>query len=85
MSADAAAGGREALDLSVTVDNKAARHVYHAHGFETVERDGDIHMALSLADPIATEVAGRRSSATDRPTLRATAPGTTLRFPDHNG
>lgn len=54
--ADAAAGGREALELYVTVDNKAARHVYRSLGFQTVERNGDIHMVLPLEDPIATEV-----------------------------
>ncbi|GAA0506194.1 Acetyltransferase (GNAT) family protein [Halorubrum aquaticum] len=54
--ADAAAAGREALELYVTVDNKAAIHVYRTLGFETVERDGDVHMALPLEDPIATEV-----------------------------
>ncbi|SMO50664.1 GNAT family N-acetyltransferase [Halorubrum cibi] len=85
--ADAAAGGREALDLYVTFDNKAARHVYQALGFETVERDGDIHMALSLEDPIATEVRWPpvvRDGPTAPPRDDSDRHDTPL-HPDHNG
>lgn len=85
--ADAAAAGREALDLYVTVDNKAARHVYGALGFETVERDGDLHMMLRLDDPIATEVRWPpvvREGPTDPPEADSGRRDSPL-HPDHNG
>lgn len=54
--ADAAAAGREGLELYVTSSNRVARSVYRTVGFELVDREGDLRMALSLDDPIATEV-----------------------------
>jgi len=54
--ADAAAGGREGLELHVESGNRVARSVYRTVGFELVDRRGDLRMTLDLADPIATEV-----------------------------
>ena len=54
--ADAAAAGRERLELHVETGNRAARSVYGTVGFEIVERRGDLRMRLDLAQPIATEV-----------------------------
>lgn len=54
--ADAAAGGREALELFVTADNRVARNAYQTVGFRLVRREGDLWMELPLDDPVATEV-----------------------------
>ncbi|WP_144921250.1 GNAT family N-acetyltransferase [Halorubrum salsamenti] len=54
--ADAAAGGREGLELHVESGNRVARSVYRSVGFELVDRRGDLRMSLDLDDPIATEV-----------------------------
>ena len=54
--ADAAAAGREGLELHVETGNRAARSVYRTVGFEVVERRGDLRMKLDLDDPVATEV-----------------------------
>ncbi|MDZ5810901.1 GNAT family N-acetyltransferase [Halorubrum sp. AD140] len=54
--ADAAAAGREGIELHVETGNRAARSVYRTVGFEVVERRGDLRMRLDLDDPIATEV-----------------------------
>ena len=54
--ADAAAGGREALELFVTTGNRVARNVYQTVGFRVVRREGDLWMELPLDDPVATEV-----------------------------
>ncbi|QKY18076.1 GNAT family N-acetyltransferase [Halorubrum sp. CBA1229] len=54
--ADAAAAGREGLELHVESGNRVARRVYRTVGFELAERRGDLRMELDLDDPIATEV-----------------------------
>jgi GNAT superfamily N-acetyltransferase len=54
--ADAAAGGREGLELHVETGNRVARSVYRSVGFELAERRGDIRMTLDLDDSIATEI-----------------------------
>jgi L-amino acid N-acyltransferase YncA len=54
--ADAAAAGRDALELRVETGNRAARSVYGTVGFEVVERCGDLRMRLDLDGPVATEV-----------------------------
>lgn len=53
----AAAGGHDALVLDVEKHNRAAVHVYRTLGFEATDRRGrEMHMRLSLSDPIATRV-----------------------------
>ena len=54
--ADAAAGGREGIELHVESGNHVARSVYRTVGFELADRRGDIRMTLDLDDPAATEV-----------------------------
>ncbi|SFR50986.1 MULTISPECIES: GNAT family N-acetyltransferase [Halorubrum] len=54
--ANAAAAGREGIELHVETGNRVARNVYRTVGFEVVERRGDLRMRLDLDDPIATEV-----------------------------
>lgn len=54
--ADAAAAGREGLELHVESGNRIARSVYQTVGFEVAERKGDLRMELDLKKPIATEV-----------------------------
>ncbi|MFC7187159.1 GNAT family N-acetyltransferase [Halorubrum yunnanense] len=54
--ADAAAAGREGLELHVESGNRVARRVYRTVGFELAERRGDLRMELDLDDPVATEV-----------------------------
>ncbi|MFO8114241.1 MAG: GNAT family N-acetyltransferase [Halorubrum sp.] len=54
--ANAAAAGREGLELHVESGNRVARRVYRAVGFELVERRFDLRMELDLDDPVATEV-----------------------------
>jgi ribosomal protein S18 acetylase RimI-like enzyme len=54
--ADAAAAGREGIELHVETGNRIARSVYRSVGFRIAERRGDIRMYLDLEDPIATEV-----------------------------
>ncbi|ELZ61557.1 MULTISPECIES: GNAT family N-acetyltransferase [Halorubrum] len=54
--ANAAAAGREGIELHVETGNRAARSVYGTVGFEVVERRADLRMRLDLDDPVATEV-----------------------------
>ncbi|WP_418285281.1 N-acetyltransferase family protein [Halorubrum sp. DTA46] len=54
--ADAAAAGREGLELHVESGNRIARSVYRTVGFQIAERKGDLRMELDLTDPIAIEV-----------------------------
>jgi GNAT superfamily N-acetyltransferase len=54
--ANAAAAGREGIELHVETGNRVARSVYGTVGFEVVERRGDLRMRLDLDEPIATEV-----------------------------
>ena len=54
--ANAAAAGREGVELHVETGNRVARSVYRTVGFEVVERRGDLRMELDLDEPIATEV-----------------------------
>ena len=54
--ANAAAAGREGLELHVETGNRVARSVYRTVGFEVAERRVDLRMRLDLGDPIATEV-----------------------------
>lgn len=54
--ADAAAGGRDGLELHVESGNRVARRVYRTVGFELAERHGDLRMELDLNDPVATAV-----------------------------
>ena len=54
--ANAAAAGRDGIELHVETGNRVARSVYRTVGFEVVERCGDLRMRLDLDDPIATEV-----------------------------
>ncbi|WP_066416277.1 GNAT family N-acetyltransferase [Halorubrum aethiopicum] len=54
--ADAAAAGREGIELHVETGNRVARSVYRTVGFEIAERRGDLRMRLDLDDPVATAV-----------------------------
>ena len=54
--ANAAAAGRDGIELHVETGNRPARSVYRTVGFEVVERRGDLRMRLDLDRPIATEV-----------------------------
>lgn len=54
--ANAAAAGREGIELHVETGNRAARSVYRTVGFEVVERRGDLRMRLDLDNPVAAEV-----------------------------
>ncbi|MFC6889794.1 GNAT family N-acetyltransferase [Halorubrum trueperi] len=53
--ADAAAAGREGLELHVESGNRVARSVYRSVGFRLADRRGDIRMELDLDGPIAIE------------------------------
>jgi len=54
--ANAAAAGRDGIELHVETGNRPARSVYRTVGFEVVERRGDLRMRLDLDRPVATEV-----------------------------
>ncbi|MDB2224796.1 GNAT family N-acetyltransferase [Halorubrum ezzemoulense] len=54
--ANAAAAGRDGIELHVETGNRPARSVYRTVGFEVVERRGDLRMRVDLDQPIATEV-----------------------------
>lgn len=54
--ANAAAAGRDGLELHVEAGNHVARRVYRNVGFELVERSYALRMALDLDDPVATAV-----------------------------
>ncbi|MDB2273067.1 GNAT family N-acetyltransferase [Halorubrum ezzemoulense] len=54
--ANAAAAGRDGIELHVETANRPARSVYRTVGFEVVERRGDLRMRVDLDQPIATEV-----------------------------
>jgi GNAT superfamily N-acetyltransferase len=54
--ADAAAGGREGLELHVKNGNRVAQSVYRTVGFELAERNSDLRMTLDFDQPIATQV-----------------------------
>ena len=53
--ANAAAAGRDGIELHVETGNRPARSVYRTVGFEVVERRGDPRMRPDLDRPIATE------------------------------
>jgi RimJ/RimL family protein N-acetyltransferase len=54
--ANAAAAGREGIELHVESGNRVARRVYRSVGFELAERRCDLRMEIDLDDPVATEV-----------------------------
>ncbi|OTF09016.1 GNAT family N-acetyltransferase [Halorubrum sp. SD612] len=54
--ANAAAAGRDGIELHVETGNRPARSVYRTVGFEVVERRGDLRMRVDPDQPIATEV-----------------------------
>lgn len=55
-AAAAVEADREALELHVDRSNRAAITVYRRIGFEVVDSDHGMEMALPLDDPVATEV-----------------------------